>query len=160
MITVNLMSSDIRIRLYRKRSNERSIEHRRAYAAGPKAKAYRSTYQKEHMKAHTETNREWRVRNPEQWAILQKQCNLRRNGWTADRRDQYLIAQKGLCAICGISFDEIAMQATGMHADHEHITPPKPRGLLCGLCNKGLGQFKDDPKRLEKAAEYLRKWGK
>ena len=112
------------------------------------------------MKAHAETNRKWRVRNPEQWAILQKQCNLRRNGWTADRRDQYLIDQNGLCAICEHPFDETNMQSTGMHADHEHINPPKPRGLLCGLCNKGLGQFKDDPNRLERAVLYLRKWGK
>ena len=47
-----------------------------------------------------------------------------------------------------------------MDADHEHTIPPKPRGLLCGLCNKGLGQFKDDPILLENAAIYLRKWGK
>jgi hypothetical protein len=31
------------------------------------------------------------------------------------------------------------------------------RGLLCSLCNMGLGLFKDDVSALRKAVEYLEK---
>jgi len=53
--------------------------------------------------------------------------------------------QNGLCVICG---DE----ATAI--DHCHITQ-KVRGLLCHVCNRGLGMFKDDPSLLQKAYDYL-----
>ena len=41
-----------------------------------------------------------------------------------------------------------------LEIDHNHITG-KIRGLLCGLCNKGLGLFRDNSGLLERAMNYL-----
>jgi hypothetical protein len=61
--------------------------------------------------------------------------------------------QEGCCAICGD--DEPGGRHGTWHVDHNHVTG-KNRKLLCHCCNTGLGSFKDDPERLEKAAAYLR----
>lgn len=62
-------------------------------------------------------------------------------------------AQGGRCAICGI--DERTAPKGRLHVDHDHRTGVV-RALLCGNCNAGLGQFKDDPHLCEIAAAYLR----
>jgi hypothetical protein len=55
------------------------------------------------------------------------------------------------CAICG----KVAEWGKrGLHRDHDHKTG-KTRGYLCHNCNVGLGHFKDSPKLLQKAIEYL-----
>ena len=50
------------------------------------------------------------------------------------------------CQICG--------GTNNLHRDHDHKTD-EPRGYLCFSCNAGIGQFKDSPKLLRKAARYL-----
>lgn len=42
-----------------------------------------------------------------------------------------------------------------LSVDHDHETG-EVRGLLCNLCNTGLGKFKEDPSLLTKAASYLK----
>ena len=62
-----------------------------------------------------------------------------------------LDAQNGGCAICGYRFG----QKTGdMKVDHDHSTGAV-RGLLCDLCNRGLGMFRDSQDNLTKAISYL-----
>jgi|RhiMethySRZTD1v2_1073278.scaffolds.fasta_scaffold378420_2 recombination endonuclease VII len=41
--------------------------------------------------------------------------------------------------------------------DHDHAND-EWRGKLCQACNVGLGFFKEDPKRLRRAAEYVEFW--
>lgn len=87
------------------------------------------------------------------------------------RPDQYhalRAAQDFRCAICHIHEDEIvaahkAVRANGqrtfafpLSVDHCHRTS-LVRALLCPLCNRGLGLFRDDPAVLERAAAYIRR---
>jgi hypothetical protein len=70
-------------------------------------------------------------------------------------------AQGKACAICRVSVDwhpEVEGRGrTSQHlaVDHRHDETKKVRGLLCGPCNRGLGSFRDDPRRLRQAALYI-----
>lgn len=64
-----------------------------------------------------------------------------------------VLAQGDRCAICG-SLDIGVIGQANWPIDHDHNTG-KVRGLICNFCNKGLGNFKDDPSILRAAAEYL-----
>lgn len=70
---------------------------------------------------------------------------------TPEDFDRMLSEQNGRCAICGSGDTKTNGH---MSVDHDHLTG-KVRGLLCGSCNVGLGQFKDDPIRLAAAIKYL-----
>lgn len=55
---------------------------------------------------------------------------------------------RGRCEICGAK--------ESLRVDHCHMAG-RLRGLLCDPCNKGLGFFRDDPKRLRSALRYLKR---
>ena len=81
-------------------------------------------------------------------------------GITADDYKSFFDFQGGVCACC--KKPETNRQVSGrglrpLSVDHDHATN-KVRGLLCGNCNRGIGHFKDDPARLDRAAAYLRKF--
>lgn len=60
--------------------------------------------------------------------------------------------QNYCCAVCGVHENEAGIK--GLTLDHCH-TKGHVRGLLCGRCNIGIGQFKDDISLLQKAISYL-----
>lgn len=92
--------------------------------------------------------REWRKKNP----TRTKANYLRKShGITLETYDAHLTSQGGGCAICGQRDDHYRLAV-----DHCHDTGTI-RGLLCSLCNRGLGMFKDDPTRLRAALQYLAK---
>jgi hypothetical protein len=70
----------------------------------------------------------------------------RRYGLTAEDVAERQLLQRCRCLIC--------LKETELHVDHDHASG-RFRGLLCFSCNNGLGQFKDDPDTLRKAADYL-----
>ena len=55
-------------------------------------------------------------------------------------------AQGGLCALC--------RTRPATQVDHDHETGAI-RGILCLYCNAGLGAFRDDPRIIASAIEYL-----
>ncbi len=66
--------------------------------------------------------------------------------------------QKGLCKICGAVLEikeSSSLRTKNVAVDHCHDTG-KVRGLLCSMCNKGLGCFNDNIASLEAAILYLR----
>ncbi|MFG2001358.1 endonuclease VII domain-containing protein [Spirillospora sp. NPDC048911] len=52
----------------------------------------------------------------------------------------------------------ICRSASAAHVDHCHETGAV-RGLLCPECNTGMGQLRDDPATLRRAADYLEERG-
>jgi 23S rRNA G2069 N7-methylase RlmK/C1962 C5-methylase RlmI len=70
---------------------------------------------------------------------------------TVSRYDQLFISQKGCCAICNTHQNELKRR---LNVDHNHQTG-QVRGLLCDICNRGLGYLKDSVEILSSAKIYL-----
>ena len=79
---------------------------------------------------------------------------LRRYGITLAEKNKMQDEQGNKCKICYRDFSSDVEP----NVDHCH-TSGKVRGLLCQQCNVGLGNFKDNPLELVKAAEYLKEQG-
>jgi len=73
-------------------------------------------------------------------------------GITPEDYDALLAAQGGACALC--SAPQPNKVGSRFYIDHDHASGAV-RGLLCGPCNMGLGQFRDDPDLLRAAAQYV-----
>lgn len=72
---------------------------------------------------------------------------------TQEVYQKMLMEQEYKCAICKTHDSELPKL---LSVDHCHTTG-KVRGLLCGNCNLGIGNFKDDTNRLLSAIKYLSK---
>lgn len=91
-----------------------------------------------------------------------RDATLKRNyGITHEDYEQRLADQGGGCAICG----DPPPDNRCYPVDHDHNCCPKEqtcgkclRGILCVKCNVGLGNYRDRPDLLIKAAEYLREY--
>jgi hypothetical protein len=90
--------------------------------------------------------RAWRDKNPERYLRSNRNNTWKLLGIDVDKANElwYTI---DYCQICGTNLKPF-------HIDHDHKTN-EIRGLLCRACNHGLGNFKDNPKLLIKAANYL-----
>ena len=77
-----------------------------------------------------------------------------RYGITTDEYDNIVSLQNGVCAICKENTAGGRGRNSRLAVDHDHVTG-KIRGLLCSMCNQGIGMFKDNPELLQKAFDYL-----
>lgn len=72
-------------------------------------------------------------------------------GITSSDYTVMLEEQSGVCKICK---QPEPVKGRSLAVDHCHTTG-KVRGLLCGLCNGGLGKFRDNTQLLKEAINYL-----
>ncbi|WTS96435.1 endonuclease VII domain-containing protein [Streptomyces sp. NBC_00096] len=80
-------------------------------------------------------------------AVQGRAGHLKRNyGITEAERDAMIAAQGGVCVLC--------QESPAEHVDHDHRTG-KVRGVLRFGCNAGIGQLKDRPDVLRRAAAYV-----
>ena len=83
---------------------------------------------------------------------LQKQYGI-----TLAEYDLMVLAQNGICAICGLgetAIDPRTGQIKRLSVDHNHQTN-KVRELLCTRCNTALGLLKDSPELCHLSELYL-----
>jgi len=110
-------------------------------------RAHRAT--PEGAQAHRDASKRWRDANTKR----HKDNNARwKYGVAHGGYDTLLAKQDGKCAICDSS--DPGSRLERFHIDHDHASG-KVRGLLCELCNRGLGSFKDRVALLSRAISYL-----
>ena len=102
------------------------------------------------------TQRAYRKKEQGKDNLFFQRNNLKyRFGITPEEKQEMLRAQGGKCAICG----EVISNSRNAHADHIHGSKPViVRGILCLMCNVGLGNFKDSPVRLREAANFIERF--
>jgi hypothetical protein len=83
---------------------------------------------------------------------LQRLLKLRYNITPEDYKELFDI-QEGKCAICGTHQNDLKQN---LCVDHNHKTGAI-RGLLCGKCNRGIGNLNDNIITLENAINYLKR---
>lgn len=90
-------------------------------------------------------------------AAQARQKTLRRYSLTEDQYEALLRAQGGVCAIC-----REPCPRGHLSVDHDHACCPGEsscglcvRGLLCRMCNHGIGLLRDSPDVIRSAVAYL-----
>lgn len=131
------------------------------------ARAYQKAYFKRpdvmarrYTQTRRETRPEVRADHNEKQALRARSASGRRlkfknHLWrkfrmTVEDYARMLSAQAFCCAACG---DPLALDKH-TNVDHDHATG-KVRGVLCGPCNRALGQARDSVPRLSALIQYL-----
>ncbi len=83
--------------------------------------------------------------------VFRAQSLKQKYGITLADYNRILLAQGGICKICGSNDPG---RDPMFQVDHDHKTG-KVRGLLCSKCNTGLAKFRDSAEHLRRAAAYL-----
>ena len=114
-------------------------------------------------KCYSVRGKQWRDDNRDNKALQDRMRLLAKYGLTQEIYDDIMAKQGNACAIC-FGKDSGGIRSSHLVVDHDHSCCPDEgscgncvRGLLCHSCNRGIGQFSDDPDSLESAARYLRR---
>lgn len=110
---------------------------------------YRTYYDDPEKKA--QKNAQWRRWRMSKGSAYHYERQLAyKYGLSIEDVHRMLDEQEGRCPICHEQFADDRRPVV----DHDHDTE-NVRGLLCDLCNKGLGQMKDNPEALRRAAAWI-----
>jgi hypothetical protein len=110
-------------------------------------------------KAVYERNKKEGVVPPSHTPEAKKDASLKTLGWTLDLFNKVLVEQSSKCAICEKEVNLSKVQNSSRAcADHLHVDPPVPRGILCTICNAMIGHALENPSILRAAALYIEKF--
>ncbi|WSW95722.1 endonuclease VII domain-containing protein [Streptomyces sp. NBC_00989] len=135
---------------YRQRQEAKGKKVRERIAVPP---GHKRCPQCEAVKPHVDWERN--KSSVDGWSSYCRECRAERNrisylkrkyGLAPAELDALIAEQLGICCIC--------LTAPAEHVDHCHETG-RVRGVLCFSCNAALGQFKDRPDVIRRAATYL-----
>ena len=115
------------------------------------SKQYASAWAKKNPDKTRAWGKKYHATNPE---ASHREQLMHHYGMRIEDYNQLLHKQGGVCAVCGSLPILEKGRRRRLAVDHDHSTG-EIRGLLCGLCNRGLGQFRDSSEILEKAIRYL-----
>ena len=94
-------------------------------------------------------------RHTAEYKKYQRECfDKFKYGLQPDQKQTMIEQQNNCCAICGYKFGQ---KKGDMKVDHCHESGDV-RGLLCDLCNRGIGMLKDNVENLQNAIQYLNKY--
>lgn len=135
---------------HRAERSEKSRNRRKDPEQAPIMRANERAYRQANPEKVKARQKKYVAANPQK--IFAK--NLKRFGLTVVEYNIMLEAQNGRCAIC-CSFP---VKGKRLAIDHDHDSGAV-RGLLCDLCNIGIGAFSDSPQRMVIAAAYVKNGG-
>ena len=141
--TVCKQCRHIEQREYRQQHQKQIARSQKIYQQLNKKKSLK--YHKEYYQRNKESALQYSkmYRHKNRNVIRQKKYNI-----TQEIFDSMMVQQNNSCAICHTIFTQTP------DTDHDHTTGIV-RGLLCRVCNRGLGLFQDRPILLLSAAKYL-----
>ena len=123
---------------------------------------------------NAEKLKRWREKNPEKFKAQYDRANKKKKeqqyyqenkevifdnylkrtyGTNLEHYNNLSEEQGGVCAIC----NQECVSGRRLAVDHNHDTG-EVRGLLCCMCNRGLGNLGDNIDRLRAAVLYLEKY--
>ena len=122
------------------------------YKRGDSLNRYRGECKECHSKKSKVYYKEHKA---EHRAVSRRYAMKKHYGMTEDDFNALYESQGGKCAICGKPLNKVGGARDQVaHIDHDHETG-KVRGILCRLCNIGLGSFRDSLELMDKAKAYL-----
>ena len=103
----------------------------------------------------TKTSLKWKMNNKRKIDDWSQKYNMQYNhrlSW--EEFEELVDEQEGKCAICNVELILGGHKNESTCVDHDHKTGAI-RGILCRLCNRGIGLLKDDINILREAANYI-----